>query len=64
MMPCRHLPVCSEITLFVGQGFIVDGTGDQVKVGSRARLLDRGPASQLQVSIDSVNTSSRYFWSM
>jgi hypothetical protein len=45
-MPCRHLPICSEITLFVGQGFIDDGTGDQVKVGSRARLLDRGSARQ------------------
>jgi hypothetical protein len=48
----------------VEQDFIADGTGDQVKVGSRARLLDRGSASQLLASIDAVNNNSRNFWSM
>jgi hypothetical protein len=45
----------------VEQDFIVDGTGDQVKVGSRAGLLDRGSASQLLVSIDAAY-NSRNSW--
>jgi hypothetical protein len=47
----------------VEQDFIVNGTGDQVKVGSRAKLLDRGSASQLLVSIDATN-NSRNSWLM
>ena len=47
----------------VEQDFIVDGTGDQVKVGSRIRLLDRGSANQLLVSIDAAN-NSRNSWPM